>query len=219
MRLNKFLSLHSDLSRRGADQAIADGRVIVNQKIANLGTQIVEGDVVFLDTHKIEASKTQIKTVILNKPVGYVCSRNGQGSQTIYDLIPTEYSNLNPVGRLDKDSSGLLLLTNDGELANQLTHPSYGKVKIYEIELEKSLAPLHQQMINDHGIMLEDGNSKLSLEKLADNKTFRVTMREGRNRQIRRTFASLGYRVTKLHRTAFGDYILGKIEPGKVQKI
>ena len=217
MRLNKFLSLHSDMSRRSADKAISNGRVIINQKIADVGTQIVDGDVVFLDNHKVEPGKTEIKTIILNKPVGYVCSRNGQGSQTIYDLLPPEYTNLNPVGRLDKDSSGLLLLTNDGDLANQLTHPSYGKVKIYEIELYKPLTPLHQQMISDHGIMLEDGNSKLMLEKLGSDKNFRVTMREGRNRQIRRTFATLDYRVKSLHRTTFGNYRLNNLGLGKFQ--
>lgn len=219
MRLNKFLSLHTSLSRRGADRAISDGRVIINQKTADLGTQVNDGDVVFLDDHKIEPSKTDIKTIILNKSVGYVCSRNGQGSKTIYELLSPEFTNLNPVGRLDKDSSGLLLLTNDGDLANKLTHPSYGKVKIYEIELNKPLTPLHQQMISDHGIMLDDGNSKMMLEKLNSGKNFKVTIREGRNRQIRRTFAALDYEVKTLHRTTFGDYIIGDILSGKIQEV
>lgn len=219
MRLNRFLSLHTSLSRRGADKAISDGRVIVNQKIADLGTQVADTDVIFLDDKKIEPAKTEIKTIILNKPVGYVCSRNGQGSQTIYELLPSEFANLNPVGRLDKDSSGLLLLTNDGDLANLLTHPSYGKVKVYEIILDKPLAPLHQQMISDHGIMLDDGNSKLVLEKLDTDKSFKVTMREGRNRQIRRTFASLGYEVKTLHRTTFGDYRLQQLSTGKYELV
>jgi 23S rRNA pseudouridine2605 synthase len=147
---------------------------------------------------------------MMNKPVGYVVSRNGQGSPTIYSLLPLQYHKLKPVGRLDKASSGLLLLTNDGNLANDLTHPSKQKVKIYEISLNLPLQPLHRQMISDHGIELEDGNSKLQLERREEgnDKDWTVTMHEGRNRQIRRTFGALGYDVTKLHRTQFGPYKL-----------
>ena len=157
-------------------------------------------------------------TVIYNKPFGYVVSRDGQGSKTIYDTLPLEYRQLNPVGRLDKNSSGLLLLTNDGVLANDLTHPRYAKIKIYEIRLNQQLAPLHQQMINDRGISLEDGLSQLQLEKLDDEGyAWRVTMHEGRNRQIRRTFSALDYTVTRLHRTHFGEYTLGDLAKGKTK--
>jgi 23S rRNA pseudouridine2605 synthase len=124
---------------------------------------------------------------------------------------------LKPVGRLDKYSSGLLLMTNDGALTQQLTHPSHQKIKIYEIELRAPLAALHHQMLNDHGVQLEDGLSKLQLERLdeTNNKRWRVTMHEGRNRQIRRTFAALGYDVVKLHRAHFGPYKLGKLDAGQ----
>jgi 23S rRNA pseudouridine2605 synthase len=155
---------------------------------------------------------------MLNKPVGYVVSRDGQGNPIIYELLPAEYQALKPVGRLDKDSSGLLLLTNDGQLANELTHPRYAKTKVYEIALDKGLEPLHQQMINDHGIELEDGNSRLQLEKLDEQgKAWRVTMSEGRNRQIRRTFAALGYEVINLRRVQFGAHALGALPPGHHQ--
>jgi 23S rRNA pseudouridine2605 synthase len=158
---------------------------------------------------------------MLNKPAGYVVSRDGQGAQTIYDLLPAEYQPLNPVGRLDKYSSGLLLLTNDGQLAQELTHPSRQKVKVYEILLDKPLQPLHRQMISDHGLTLEDGVSKLQLERQVegDDIAWIVTMYEGRNRQIRRTFQSLGYRVTHLHRTHFGPYSLGSAKKGAYTKI
>ncbi|HEY5806299.1 MAG TPA: ribosomal large subunit pseudouridine synthase B, partial [Candidatus Saccharimonadales bacterium] len=98
-----------------------------------------------------------------------------------------------------------------------LTHPKYQKTKIYEVELAKPLQPLHRQMISDHGIQLDDGPSKLLLERLEDNndKAWRVTMQEGRNRQIRRTFAALSYKVTKLHRTHFGGYKLGPLRSGQ----
>ena len=219
MRLNKFLSQHTELSRRSADKAIENGRIKINGKIANLGEEVNDQSVVLLDNQPIVVRDSVKTTIILNKPVGYVCSRNGQGSRTVYELLSDDLQHLNCVGRLDKNSSGLLVFTNDGELANQLTHPSFGKVKIYEVELNKSLLPLHQQMINDIGINLEDGPSKLILEKLQNDKSFKITMREGRNRQIRRTFAALGYDITKLHRTNLGNYTLTRIRPGKVSLI
>ena len=110
----------------------------------------------------------------------------------------------------------MILLSDDGNFANRMTHPSYQKNKIYEVELDKALAPLHRQMIADFGVEIGDGVSKLGLTRLKDDndKKWRVEMSEGRNRQIRRTFAALGYTVTKLHRTNFGRYSLGKQKPG-----
>jgi 23S rRNA pseudouridine2605 synthase len=213
MRLNKYVAQATGLSRRTADTAIDNGRVAVNGAIATTGQQVQENDSVMLDGAPITIAS--VVTLLLNKPVGYVCSRNGQGSQTVYDLLPSTYHQLKPVGRLDKDSSGLLLLTNDGELANQLTHPRYHKTKLYEVTLATPLAPLHQQMINDHGIQLDDGRSQLQLTKLSDDATtWQIQMHEGRNRQIRRTFAALGYTVTALHRTQFGQYALSDIPTG-----
>ncbi|MDQ3064839.1 MAG: rRNA pseudouridine synthase [bacterium] len=215
MRLNQFLARHTDLSRRSADAAINEGRVEINGLLARLGDTIIESDRVTLDSHPVEL-RSETKTIMLNKPVGYVCSRQGQGNKTIYELLPPEFHHLNPVGRLDKDSSGLLLLTNDGVLANQLTHPSYVKIKRYEITLDKSLEPLHQQMISDHGLQLDDGNSKLQLAALDESKkSWEVIMHEGRNRQIRRTFAALDYKITNLSRTNFGEYRLGNLLSSK----
>jgi 23S rRNA pseudouridine2605 synthase len=214
MRLNKFIAQATGLSRRAADTAIEQGRVAVNGQQALMGQQLVEGDAVTLDNQPVTPDVKPL-TIILNKPVGYVCSRNGQGSQTIYDLLREELHILKPVGRLDKDSSGLLLLTNDGELANQLTHPRYQKTKIYEITLDKPLQPLHQQMITDNGVMLDDGPSKLHIQKLDKaGKQLRITMYEGRNRQIRRTFAAVGYEVIALQRTTFGKYQLDGLSAG-----
>jgi 23S rRNA pseudouridine2605 synthase len=158
---------------------------------------------------------------MLNKPVGYVCSRDGQGSQTVYDLLPSGLHSLKSVGRLDKDSSGLLLLTNDGNLAHQLTHPSFQKTKVYQVSLDKPLQPLHRQLISDHGIQLDDGVSQLELERLTDgdDTQWRVRMHEGRNRQIRRTFESLGYDVRRLHRTGFGEFALSGLAMGHFTEI
>lgn len=213
MRINKYVASATGLSRRSADAAIEDGRVLVNGKKPQTGYDTVAGDVITLDSSSITPDVKTI-TIMLNKPVGYVCSRAGQGSQTIYELLPPKLHHLKPVGRLDKDSSGLLLMTNDGQLAHKLTHPSQQKNKTYELELDKPLQPLHRQMISDHGVMLEDGPSKFELERIENETTWQVRMHEGRNRQIRRTFASLGYAVTSLHRTNFGDYRLADLKSG-----
>jgi 16S rRNA U516 pseudouridylate synthase RsuA-like enzyme len=113
MRINKYIALATPLSRRDADRAIQAGRVTVNGQIPETGQEVTDADVVLLDNKPITpAVKT---TILFNKPAGYVCSRDGQGSKTIYELLPPEYQRLQSVGRLDKNSSGLILLTNDGE--------------------------------------------------------------------------------------------------------
>lgn len=240
MRINKFLAQATGISRRAADAAIESGQVAV-QKIQSVqnpntadnqrpttGQDITHDDTVIFRGRKytlddIETASTV--TVMLNKPPGYVVSRNGQGSMTVYDLLPTEYHQLKPIGRLDKESSGLLLLTNDGALAHELTHPSRHKVKRYEATLNKPLQPLHHQMVSEYGLQLDDGLSKFQLDRLDRSKPARqvqdspesrahdgtnwlITMHEGRNRQIRRTFAALGYTVTRLHRVQFGGHQL-----------
>lgn len=216
MRLNKYIAQATGLSRRAADQAIDDGRIRVNGSSPTIGLQIGDGDVVTLDSHSIRPA-TNTVTIMLNKPVGYVCSRDGQGNKTIYDLLPAGLHDLKPVGRLDKNSSGLLLLTNDGQLAYELTHPKFQKTKIYKIALNNPLQPLHRQMISDNGVMLDDGSSKLQLERIndMDDTNWKVVMSEGRNRQIRRTFEALDYNVVKLHRTHFASYILGSLAKGE----
>ena len=277
MRLNKYLAHATGISRREADTLISAGRVTVDGERISLGAQIE-------DTARVEVDHKPVKQaaghtyLILNKPIGYLCSRRSQGGvPTIFQLLPEQYRVLKPVGRLDKDSSGLILLTSDGDFAHRMTHPSFHKVKVYEVELDKPLQPFHQQMISDHGIALEDGVSQFTVERLemphkqagrnseattsfsedsafsaeqdetsgrsqmreaheeparalggkgeAENlllneregqaPLYKITMHEGRNRQIRRTFAALGYTVTKLHRTHFGNYSLGDIKTGE----
>lgn len=219
MRINKYLALSSGLSRRSVDKLIEAKKIFVNGKIAFLGQQVESSDEIKLN------GETQIlpeifTTVALNKPRGYVVTRKSQDSSpNIYELIDPKYHNLKPVGRLDKDSSGLIILTNDGDLANKLTHPSTQKIKVYLVTLDKNLEPIHQQMISDFGINLEDGNSKLQLTKLDDSKHFEVRMSEGRNRQIRRTFKALGYEVLDLHRIVFGEYSLGNLKEGQYTEV
>lgn len=207
MRINRFVALATGLSRRAADRAISEGRVKLNNKLASLGDIIAKAtDEITIDGNKIKYDSTTT-TIMLNKPAGYVCSRNGQGSRTIYDLLPEEYHRLKPAGRLDKDSSGLILLTDDGELANKLTHPRYQKKKVYVVKLDKKLK------INDRnkllsGVRLEDGLSKFLKLKDCPDGSYEITIAEGRNRQIRRTFAALDYNVTFLHRTSLGPHKL-----------
>ncbi|MFZ1250670.1 MAG: pseudouridine synthase [Candidatus Microsaccharimonas sp.] len=219
-RLNKYLAFHLGLSRREADDLIAAGTTTLNDKPAVLGARVEEGDTVKL-RGKIVAKKSNYTYLSLNKPIGYVSSRKQQGdSSTLYSLLPKEFHHLKPVGRLDKDSSGLLLLTDDGDFAYQMTHPKFYKVKTYEVSLDRPLEPLHQQMISDFGIQLDDGPSKLSLERRGDTRNdWLVTMHEGRNRQIRRTFAALGYTVTSLHRIRFGNYSVEGIAAGDYKSI
>lgn len=220
-RLSKTLGLALGISRREADDLIATGRVEIDNSVAKLGARVSPEATVTVDGRPLQPVPS-FMYVALNKPAGYVSSRKQQGeTPTLYDLLPRQYHALKPVGRLDKDSSGLILLTNDGDFAYQMTHPKFHKTKTYEITLDHGLTPLHRQMISDYGITLEDGGSKLQLERLEEGSdtSWRVLMHEGRNRQIRRTFAALGYTVTTLHRTAFGPYLLGNLAAGKLEEI
>ena len=229
IRLNKFLAERLGVSRREADELITAGKVSVNKTKAKLGTRIDKNDEVCYN-NKIVPFDTEFLYLAFNKPVGYVCSRRSQGgTPTLYELLPEKYQKLKTVGRLDKDSSGLILLTNDGDFAFQMTHPKFHKEKVYEVLLDRPLAPFHQQMISDYGVMLDDGPSKFTvvrnetpgpLLESVPKKTnlipsYLVSLSEGRNRQIRRTFAALGYRVVGLHRIQFGNYELKDLSTGK----
>lgn len=218
IRLNKFLAERLGVSRREADELIAKGKVSLDGETAKIGAKIDKTSKVCYNS-KIIPFDTEYLYIAFHKPIGYVCSRRAQGSApTLYELLPKTYQKLKTVGRLDKDSSGLILLTNDGDFAFQMTHPKFRKNKVYEVELSRPLEPLHQQMISDYGVMLDDGPSQFKVLRLTPAgpaERYLVFLTEGRNRQIRRTFAALGYKVTKLHRISFGKYELGSLEPGK----
>ena len=222
IRLNKFLAERLGVSRREADDLIASGQVSVNNHPAVLGARIDKNDKVCYN-NSIVQSENDFLYLAMNKPKGYVCSRRAQGdAPTLYELLPEKYRKLKTVGRLDKDSSGLILLTNDGDFAFSMTHPKFHKEKIYKVELDRDLEPLHQQMISDFGIDLEDGKSKFAVirdDKFDDRKHFTVILSEGRNRQIRRTFIAVGYRVVNLHRTIFGPFELDDLKPGTTTEI
>ena len=216
VRLNKYIAHTTGMSRREADEAIASGRVVVNNHPASLGAIIQPGrDHVTVAGQDIVKKPKQYTYLLLNKPVGYVCSRKKQGeTPTIYDLLPRGYHQLKVAGRLDKDSCGLLLLTDDGDTIFQLTHPKFAKKKVYQVGLNKPLKAVDRRMIED-GIELEDGISSFQISDIrrqtSDSKKpnrYKVTMHEGRNRQIRRTFKTLGYTVTHLERREIGPYNL-----------
>lgn len=212
MRLNRFIASNSDLSRRKADELIAAGKVVVNRQVANLGTAVSETDTVLVEGKKITAVDRERRVVLVNKPVGYVCSKDGQGSPTVYELLNNEMQTLNIAGRLDKDSSGLVVLTDDGLLMQELTHPSNDKEKVYHVSL---LNPLKDGAIAHFAKGVDIGDDRVSrLEVLPlDVKTYEVRIHEGRNRQIRRSFEALGYSVTGLHRIKMGQYELGTLVP------
>lgn len=215
MRINQFVAAASGLSRRQADQYLLENRITINGKLPKIGQDITLNDNVLLDGHKLTLSNKST-TIILNKPTGYVCSRNGQGAKTVYELLPANLHHLKPVGRLDKDSSGLLLLTTNGQLAFDLTHPSKQKQKVYQVTLDKPLDVADKEAIAQ-GVRLSDGLSSLKLK--SNNKQWTITMHEGKNRQIRRTFEALGYKVLTLHRTHFGSYQLKSLAIGNFRFI
>lgn len=210
MRINRFLATATGMSRRQADIAIEAGRVFINGELTQLGSPVEVADEVKLDETVLVLPTTQ--TIMLNKSVGYVCSRSQQGSApTIYELLPSELHTLKPVGRLDKDSSGLLLLTNDGKLAHRLAHPSHNKWKVYEVTTTPALQSQQIQALCG-GVMLDDGKSVIDVTKHTRGYTMRL--QEGRNRQIRRSVEAVGSTVKTLHRTQIGELKLGALPTG-----
>jgi len=217
MRLNRFVAMATGLSRRQADDAIAEGRIKLNGSIAALGDQATESDIVSLDDATISTPE-ELLFLILNKPAGYVTSRAQQGThETIYAILPEQYHRLKPVGRLDRETSGLILLTDDGEAAFQLSHPSFSKTKRYEVVLDRILSANDVEKLQA-GVELEDGLSQFD-SLTGKGKNWQLTLHEGRNRQIRRTFQALSYRVLRLHRTNFGNLDLDGLGTGEFRLI
>ena len=215
MRLNQFLAKHTELSRRSADTAIADGRVVVNGKLPEMGQQFKKSDVIELDGKPLKQLKTT--TIMLNKPVKTICSKIQQGNVvTVYSLLPDDLQHLTYVGRLDKDTSGLLIMSNDGDLIQSVTHPSHKVVKQYEAQLPR---PLRDQDLRalQAGVELEDGISKLDVS--GKGREWVIKIHEGRNRQIRRTFEKLGYELDRLHRSKVGKLTLSTLKTGEYREI
>ena len=217
VRLNKFLANAGVCSRREADEFIQAGVVTVNGEIVTeLGTKILRTDVVKFHDQPVSIEKKVY--VLLNKPKDYVTtSDDPQQRKTVMDLVKNACSErIYPVGRLDRNTTGVLLLTNDGDLASKLTHPKYLKKKIYHVYLDKNVTAHDLQQIAD-GIQLEDGEIKADDVQYAhptDKKQVGIEIHSGKNRIVRRIFESLGYRVQKLDRVQFAGLTKKNLKRG-----
>lgn len=217
MRINRFIAMATGLSRRAADAAVAAGRVGIDGRPAVLGDIAETGNVVTLDNKPVTLPDG-FRLVMLNKPVGYVSSRTRQGSDpTLYQLLPRPMRALRIAGRLDRDSSGLILLTDDGDFIYRHTHPSFNKLKVYDVTLSHDLSLQDRDRLSA-GVILTDGPSRLQVVR-ANGPEVRVSLCEGRNRQVRRTFGALGYDTVGLHRTSIGPYELGDLPEGAWKQI
>ncbi len=217
IRLNKFIANAGICSRREADQHIADGKVKVNNKmVTELGFKVKPMDDVAFEGKPIKREK--LVYVLLNKPKGFITTMDDpKGRKTVMDLVSAAGDErIYPVGRLDRNTTGLLLFTNDGELAKKLTHPSHKIKKIYQVELDKPITEEDFLKIQE-GITLEDGEVKVdNLAILSpDAKSLGMEIRMGRNRIVRRTFEHLGYEVIKLDRTTFAGLTKKDLARGK----
>lgn len=215
--MNKYLANAGICSRRDADKYIQAGVITVNgQVVTELGTKVLRSDVVLFhdDTVKIEKKVY----VLLNKPKGYVTtSEDPQNRKTVMDLVRNACpERIYPVGRLDRNTTGVLLLTNDGEMASQLTHPKFLKKKIYHVHTDQNVSAADIRQIAE-GIMLEDGEIKADAIDYAsptDKKQVGIEIHSGKNRIVRRIFESLGYRVVKLDRVYFAGLTKKNVKRG-----
>lgn len=217
-RLQKLLARAGFGSRRSAELVISAGRVTVDGAVAILGTRADP------DAQRIEVDGAPIRlepgdvTIVLNKPTGIVVTAiDDRGRQTVFDILRDPPPHLRYVGRLDRDTAGLLLLTTNGELAHRLTHPRYEVLKTYEATVDGIVAEGALQRLRQ-GVMLEDGmTAPATVEQLPGTPPpahLRVVIHEGRNRQVRRMFEAVGHHVSRLRRTAFGPVSLGNLAPG-----
>jgi len=213
-------------SRRKIAEAIISGKVTVNGIPADNLRQPVNPDTdrITFAGKPVNVKPEKTVCLILHKPAGIISTTSDeQGRWTVLDILPGEYRHLRlyPVGRLDKDSTGLLLLTNDGDLTYRLTHPRFEQEKEYLVQLEVKLKPEDRKKL-EQGITLEDGHTSPAVikeVKTASPFNYSFTIHEGKKRQVRRMFASLGYSVTALRRTRMGNIRLGELKEGQVREL
>ena len=222
MRINKYLSECGIASRRASDDLIREGRVFINGKAAALGDDVGEKDEVTLDGTPVTRSVSH-RYFVMNKPKGYVCTvEDDRGRKTVMQLLPPDAGRVYPVGRLDYDSEGLLLLTDDGELTFRLTHPKNEIPKTYLVRIEGSIG---EQQLNKlrSGVELDGKLTKRCKIKVVETDKeytkLHITITEGRNRQVRRMFETVGKEVVFLKRIRVGELSLGSLDRGKVRKL
>ena len=216
IRLNKFLSSAGVCSRRKADELISKGFVSVNGKmVTELGTCIDENAKVVCNNKIVQQKKSKDKIyIVLNKPINCICTADDpEGRRTIFDLINVK-ERIFSVGRLDRNTSGVLLLTNDGEFANKMSHPSFKIKKTYKVTIDRELTPGDKEKIQ-RGIKLEDGFIKVDSVYYDKMKNLFVVLHSGKNRIVRRIFESLNYKVRALDRISFGGITKDSLPRGK----
>jgi 23S rRNA pseudouridine2605 synthase/23S rRNA pseudouridine2604 synthase len=213
IRIQKYLSASGVCSRRKAESYIRSGRVRINGKMLTvLGTKIdPDRDRIEVDGRLIGAPASKLY-IALNKPKGYVTSCDHPGQPLVVDLVALN-DRIYPIGRLDKDSIGLLLLTNDGRLHHRLSHPSFDHEKEYEVTVERPIAD-HVLQQFAQGMVLKGVRTRPAVVKRLSGRRFRIILRQGRNRQIRRMAHKMGHQVIRLKRTRMANIRLNKLPPG-----
>jgi pseudouridine synthase len=222
MRINKYIAQSGFCSRRKADEYILSGRVKVNGTVVTmLGFEIRTKDKVYIDDKLIRADKLEYYKFY--KPAGYITTKDDEKNRkTIYDILPKEYHHLNPVGRLDKDSTGLLIMTNDGNLQYELTHPSIKVAKTYLVKVEGNLKDSELQKLTD---VIEIYKDKIAycdwaiIEQTRTDTLFEIILYQGLNRQIRKMFEFLGHSVINLKRIRHANIDLQGLKKGQIKQI
>jgi 23S rRNA pseudouridine2604 synthase len=212
VRLNKYISETGVCSRREADKWIEAGRVTLNGQPASLGTQVAEGDEVRVDGDSIGAKKKQVY-IALNKPVGIICTTEAHIEDNIIDHVGYP-ERIFPVGRLDRDSEGLILLTNNGDIVNEILRSENNHEKEYLVTVDRPITDLSLRMMAD-GVKIMGEVTKPSKVARLNAQSFRIILTQGINRQIRRMCSALGYKAQRLQRVRIMNIQLGNLQPGQ----
>jgi len=217
MRLNRYLAACGLGSRRSCEALVRQGRVLINgEPITSLATQVSDADVVQVDGRRLRSPVET--TIVLNKPPRVLCSRDdetGNNRETIYDLLPPHFRHLHYVGRLDRDSEGLILLTNSGRLTETLTHPRFGVEKEYLVALDRPFDVDQHLAAMLEGFPIEGGFAKAAALNVQSPRVVALVLTQGIRRQIRLMFEHLGYKVRRLERVRIGGLTMSGLRPGR----
>lgn len=217
IRVNKFLAYRGLCSRRQADRFVKEGSVLINGKPAELGQKVQEGDTVEL-ADEVSKHSDNYRYVLFNKPRGVVSHTPNESEKGVRDFFNPDEATLSPVGRLDKDSEGLMLLTNDGRIVNPILHPDHEHEKEYEVTVNKPIDPNFISQISS-GVDIEGYTTKNAQARMTGKQSFRIILTEGKHHQIRRMVTALGYEVESLQRARIMHLELGKLQPGNAREL